>query len=161
MRFGIALQKEKRLMQRSLWFRAVLFAALAPLGCLGQKVFEPACAAPAFPSPPPSQAPAIDTLCGPAGGGGVEATQNVVKNNFCATGVPQPITIADLEKLQTQVASDPIIDFGDENSGSRKKGPQFDRTPLQALGEGKMVVLTAYVLLARQEGAESVNCENN
>lgn len=148
-------------MQRSLWYRAVLFAALAPVACLAQKVFQPACTAPAYPSPPPAQEPAIDALCGPAGGGGIEAAQNTVKNNFCATGVPQPITIPDLEKLQTAAASNPAIDFGDENSGSRKKGPQVDRTPLQALGEGKMVVLTAYVLFARQEGAESVNCESN
>jgi hypothetical protein len=34
----------------------------------------------------------------------------------------------------------------------------MNRSPLQRIGEGELVVLNAFVLKARQEGAESVNC---
>jgi hypothetical protein len=60
--------------------------------------------------------------------------------------------------LQSQVSSDPSIPFGDTSQGGRPKGPAVDRSALQALGEGKLVRMQAYVLLARQEGSESVNC---
>ncbi len=156
-------------MQRLFMWWAVV-VALGPMGCVAQQEaqdnvqpqnFTPACSTPAYPSPPPAKPPGIDSSCGLTGTGGSEANQNAAKNNFCATGTPQPITLADLQQLQTQAANDPSIDFGDENSGSRQKGPQVDRAPLQAMGEGKLVTMTGYVLLARQEGAESVNCEKN
>lgn len=146
-------------------FRPILLAVfgqilvLAP--CSARQKFTPVCSAPAFPSPAPAKALAIDSSCGITGSGGDESNQNAAKNNFCATGTPQPMTIAEMAQLQTQVANDPNIDFGDEDDPPRKKGPQVDRAPLQALGEGKLVSVLAYVLFARQEGAESVNCENN
>lgn len=55
----------------------------------------------------------------------------------------------------------PAINFGNENKGTRKKGPTTNRAPLRRLGEGKLVTLKAYVLIARQEGGESVNCGKN
>lgn len=141
------------------YFALALAVVLLP--CSAKQKFSPACSSPAYPSPVPPKPLPIDSACGLTGSAGDEANQNATKNNFCATGTPQPMTIADLQQLQTQVANDPSINFGDEDSGSRMKGPQVNRAPLQVLGEGKVVTLSAYVLFARQEGAESVNCEKN
>lgn len=124
--------------------------------------FKPACSQPSYPTPAPAQGPQIDALCGlPGAGSGPEGQQNMAKNNFCATGTPQVITIADLTNLQAQVEKNPAINFGNENQGNRKKGPTTNRAPLKKLGEGKLVTLQAFVLVARQEGPESVNCEKN
>jgi len=124
--------------------------------------FKPACARPNYPSPPPSSKPAIDSQCGLSGAGtGAEGVQDSVKNNFCATGTPKAVTIANLTKLQAQVEKNPAINFGNQNKGTRKRGPTTNRAPLRALGEGRLVTLRAYVLIARQEGGESVNCGKN
>ena len=124
--------------------------------------FKPTCAKPNYPTPAPALSPGIDAQCGLAGSGaGPEGQQNMAKNNFCATGTPQTITIADLTNLQAQVEKNPAINFGNENKGTRKRGPTTNRAPLKQLGEGKLVTLKAFVLIARQEGGESVNCEKN
>ena len=124
--------------------------------------FKPACANPSYPTPAPSSSLGIDGQCGLAGSGtGPEGQQNMAKNNFCAKGTPQVITIADLTSLQAQVEKNTAINFGSEDKGTRKKGPTTNRAPLRRLGEGKLVTLKAFVLIARQEGAESVNCEKN
>jgi hypothetical protein len=81
-----------------------------------------------------------------------------MKNNFCAAGPASKISFTDLRNLQQQVEANADINFGNHNSSDRKRGPTDDRTPLAGLGEGKQVVLTAYVLIARQEGGEGVNC---
>ncbi len=121
--------------------------------------FAPSCQTPSYPQPPPSQALGIDAQCGISGSGtGAEATQDAQKNNFCASGTAQEITLQDLTALQQQVEQNPAINFGDESTPDRAKGPTTDRAPLAALGEGKLVVLQGYVLIARQEGGESVNC---
>lgn len=116
------------------------------------------CDNPSFPSPdttPP------DSVCDVTGSGGAEAAQNSAKNDFCSTGDPQPISFEDFKNLQAQVADSPNINWGDKNTSTRAKGPTSDRTPLQQLGEGNLVVLRGFVLIARQEGAESVNCGKN
>lgn len=124
--------------------------------------FKPACTAPSYPSPAPVKSLGIDSKCGlPGSGTGAEGQQNMAKNNFCAKGTPQSITIADLTNLQEQVEKNPAINFGSEDKGTRKKGPTTNRAPLRKLGEGKLVTMNAFVLIARQEGAESVNCEKN
>ena len=124
--------------------------------------FKPACANPSYPMPAPAKLPAIDSQCGLSGAGvGPEGVQDSAKNNFCATGTPEEITIADLIKLQQQVESDPTINFGSQARGGRKKGPTTNRAPLKKLGEGKLVTLNAFVLIAHQEGPESVNCGKN
>ena len=124
--------------------------------------FKPACSQPNYPTPAPAQSPEIDSTCGLAGAGsGPEGQQNMAKNNFCATGTAQTMTISDLTSLQAQVEKNPAINFGNENKGARKKGPTTNRAPLRNLGEGKLVTLKAFVLIARQEGPESVNCEKN
>jgi hypothetical protein len=124
--------------------------------------FSPTCQTPNFPQPAPQKRPEIDSQCGLTGSGtGAEGVQDSVKNNFCATGTPREVTIAELKQLQAQVEKNPAINFGDRDSPGRKKGPTTDRKLLQALGEGTPVVLKAYVLIARQEGPESVNCGKN
>lgn len=124
--------------------------------------FKPVCAKPNYPTPAPTAKLGIDAQC-PLGGSGAgpEAQQNMSKNDFCAAGKPQLVTIADLTKLQAQVEKNPAINFGNENKGTRKKGPTTNRAPLQKLGEGKLVTFKGFVLIARQEGPESVNCGAN
>jgi hypothetical protein len=112
------------------------------------KGFQPSCSAPSFPDP---TALGIDAQCGTEGAGGKEATQNSVKNNFCASGTGAEIGIADLATLQKEVEKNPSINFG-------SKGPTTDRSPLQQLGEGQLVSVKAFVFFAKQEGKESVNC---
>lgn len=124
--------------------------------------FKPVCVTPSFPTPPPKKRLGIDSQCGLTGAGtGPEGVQDSVKNNFCARGTPQKITIDYLKGLQAKVEQNPSINFGNENKGDRKKGPTTNRAPLRRLGEGKLVTIQAYVLIARQEGAESVNCGKN
>lgn len=124
--------------------------------------FQPACAKPNYPMPAPAKNPAIDSQCGLSGAGaGPEGVQDSVKNNFCATGTPEEITVDGLIKLQQQVESNPTINFGSRAMGSRQKGPTTNRAPLKKLGEGKLVTLNAFVLIAHQEGPESVNCGTN
>ena len=120
--------------------------------------FTNSCAAPQFPSATPTN---IDNLCGVAGTpGSSEAGQNQVKNSFCATGPANPIAIADLVALQDKVQQNKSINFGNKSDHplTKKAGPPKDRTPLTVLGEGNLVALQGYVLIARQEGEESVNC---
>lgn len=125
--------------------------------------FKPACVNPSYPMPAPAAAPAIDSQCGLAGAGvGPEGQQDMVKNNFCAKGIPKEITVADLTALQAKVEANPAINFGSAGKGTRKKGPTTNRAPLKKLGEGKLVTLSkVFVLIARQEGGESVNCGKN
>jgi len=126
--------------------------------------FKPACANPTFPLPAPAKAKPIDSLCGLAGSGvGPEGAQDMVKNNFCAKGTPKAITVADLVDLQTAVEANPAINFGNTGKAG-KKGPTTNRALLKRLGKGKLgegqlVTLSkVFVLIARQEGGESVNC---
>jgi hypothetical protein len=132
-----------------------------------QVAFQEPCTNPYFPSESPT---AMDTAsCGLAGNGGAETNQNTAKNNFCASGPggdlanPTPVTIPELIDLQAKVQQIPDINFGNPRGHplTSKPGPVTDRRPLTALGEGSLVELTGYVKIARQEGAESVNCGSN
>ncbi|HKD15945.1 MAG TPA: hypothetical protein VKE71_15525 [Candidatus Angelobacter sp.] len=123
--------------------------------------FTQSCSAPHFPIDTPE---AMDTgACGIAGKGGAETTQNEAKNNFCAPDPAKPVTLADMLALQQKVQQDSSIHFGNTRSHplSSGAGPQQDRAPLVKLGEGDEVVIQGFVLIARQEGAESVNCGKN
>ncbi|HEY6348183.1 MAG TPA: hypothetical protein VI636_02115 [Candidatus Angelobacter sp.] len=120
--------------------------------------FTQSCDNPSFPTAdkePP------DSVCGPIGSGKAETAQNTAKNNFCASGDPEAIDFSKMKDLQTQVENASGIDWGNKNTADHKKGPTTDRAPLQQMGEDKLVVLKAFVLIARQEGAESVNCGAN
>lgn len=120
--------------------------------------FEPACSNATLPGPTTE----IDQQCGLDGSGaGAEAMQNDAKNNFCATGTPELITMAQLVRLQSEVANKPGINFGDRNTAMREAGPTINRAPLRQMGEGNLVAFRGYVLNARQEGPESVNCGRN
>jgi len=124
--------------------------------------FSQVCANPHY---PPNSAPTtIDaTPCTVAGNDGAETSQNEAKNNFCAHDPARPITVSAMANLQAQVQQNSSIPFGNPNEHplTSKPGPAQDRKPLQALGEGTAVILQGFVLVARQEGAESVNCGDN
>jgi hypothetical protein len=112
----------------------------------------PTCTTPRFPEP---TALGIDTQCVNAGNGGNEAAQNTVKNNFCpTTNTGTVVTILEFQQLQNAVGSNHSINFG-------PTGPTTNRAPLTTLGEGRLVTLKAFVLTARQEGGESVNCKGH
>lgn len=124
----------------------------------GNQNFSPTCNSPSFPS---SDATPPDSACGLQGKGGQEAAQNTAKNDFCASGDAKSMTFDDFKKLQTQVANKKNINWGDKNTATRRKGPTTNRAPLEQMGEGNLVVINGFVLIARQEGAESVNCGAN
>ena len=115
------------------------------------------CSAPLFPQPAQTK---IDSVCGAVGSGGKEANQNQAKNNFCATTPARPITISDMVSLQQKAQAIKGINFGnpDKHPLTSNPGPMVNRNAVAALGEGTEVALQGYVLIARQEGAESVNC---
>jgi hypothetical protein len=122
--------------------------------------FEQPCSNPHYPSP--IKTAIDDAPCGIAGKGGEETWQNEAKNNFCAPDPAFPTTIADLTALQ-QKAQQQNIDFGNPRSHpmTPEPGPVKDRASLVALGEGQQIELQGFVKIARQEGAESVNCGKN
>jgi hypothetical protein len=124
---------------------------------LHRDMLPPSCLAPQFPQPAPTK---IDSVCGAVGSGGEDANQNQAKNNFCATGPTKPITIPDMMALQKRAQATKGVTFGnsDRHPLTSGPGPVIDRRPLVALGEGNLVTLQGYVLIARQEGSESVNC---
>jgi hypothetical protein len=148
------------------------FAKLAPmlLGAslfsfqLGaQTNFKPTCSKPSYPTPPPQSAPVIDSDCavsGQPGQANPEIAQNSAKNNFCATGTAQPITIAQMRDFQTQAEANKAINFGGRvHPLTSQQGPATNRAQLVKIGEGTLRSLEGYVLIARQEGKEMVNCE--
>ena len=135
------------------------FAGAVPINAQDQ--FKQPCPTPQYPAPLTNGLP-IDAQCVVQGAGQevnsnpAEGEQNKAKNNFCAQDTGGPVKTADMKNLQDKVMQDPSINFGEG------VGPTKDRTKLHNLGqlsEGKLVVFTGYVLKARQEGAESVNCE--
>lgn len=139
---------------RQLWSALILVLSAVLCGAAqGQS-----CPNPQYPSPSP--APIDSTSCGPAGSGGAETSQNEAKNNFCASGPAQPTTISQMVALQQQVQTDKSIPFGnpDTHPLTTRPGPATDRSALVKLGEGNEVVVSGFVKIARQEGAESVNC---
>jgi len=126
--------------------------------------FAQNCSTPLYPTDTPT---VMDqTSCGVAGKGGAETWQNEAKNNFCPSGDPNNPTLTSIPQLvalQTQAEQIPNINFGNPRSHplTSSAGPVQNRAPLQALGEGAVVQLIGYVKIARQEGAESVNCGTN
>jgi len=98
----------------------------------------------------------IDQSCGVQGTSTAPANshlQNQVKNNFCATvpgGQPETITPQNLVDLQARTTVP---------SGQGKE--PTDRTPLQNLGEGKLVRMAAFLFEAHYAdlgSGETVNC---
>jgi hypothetical protein len=133
---------------------STIITVVAISAAAATQTFTQTCADPSF----PSKATAIDSACDVVGQGGKEADQNKAKNNFCAQGAPASYTFDKLKRLQVQVDNDRSIPFGRTGTATRQPGPATNRSPLQRIGEGQLIVLNAFVLKARQEGAESVNC---
>jgi hypothetical protein len=109
----------------------------------------------------------IDTSCGVEGQPENDAgrLQNHVKTNYCGTGTPQKIQVADFVALQKAVDS-AGIEYGSSHRGGH--GPPDDREPLKTLPgtlkEGGVVSMVAFMVdphyspkQASQAG-ESVNC---
>ena len=142
--------------------REILAALLVSFGAAAQ-TFTPPCHDPSYPAPPPGTALPIDTVCpvsGQPNQSAAETAQNSAKNNFCAPAPAQPITVAQMGALQAQVQTNPKINFGGRvHPLSKRAGPTTNRAPLIKMGEGSLRVLEGYVLIARQEGKEMVNCE--
>src|SRR5215470_11523072 len=130
---------------------AMLIQICATVSICAQNEFTQKCQGPKFPSPLQTVA---DNSCPIVGNGGNEASQNQAKNNFCAPLPIVPISFQTLLTLQNRVAQDTTINFG-------PSGPTTDRSKLRQIGEGRLVSLIGYVLIARQEGKESVNCGPN
>ena len=118
--------------------------------------FTQSCSVPQYPMAAPA---AMDATSCPVGGSPSknpqksETPQNESKNNFCATGPVQAVTVADMVALQAQVPAS--VPFG------QTAGPAVDRSALVALGEGQEVTVMGYLSYTDQEGAESVNCGTN
>lgn len=121
------------------------------------------CSNPMFPSK--EQSVFDQTTCQLAGNGGPATSQNELKNNFCPVGNGGStslikLSISEFADLQTKVQAVPDISFGNplQHPLTKQPGPIQDRSQLTVLGEGRLVQLQGYVKVARQEGAESVNC---
>jgi hypothetical protein len=95
----------------------------------------------------------IDSSCTVAGKSTSPAPtklQNTAKNNFCATGSPQTFTPQQLVDLQTKTK----IPTGQEKEPTT-------RSAAEALGEGKLVRIVAFIIEAHYADlgtGESVNC---
>ena len=139
------------------FLRDLLIIAASSGMTLHAQSLTQSCSVPQFPQ---ADATKIDAVCEAAGNGGKEANQNQAKNNFCAAGPARAITIADMVALQKKVQAIKGINFGNPSSHplASKPGPVVNRKGLVAIGEGNEVALQGYILIARQEGAESVNC---
>jgi hypothetical protein len=125
----------------------------------------------------------VDTSCGPTGTAPTtkpaSQEQNRLKNALCAdASAAVAISITTLQKLQTAVEADGTFKFGSDgllNSNQSRaalaKLQTVDANNNQVeLGEGKVVVLEAFVLHAKHDDVpllnpqfhgESVNCNND
>lgn len=122
----------------------------------------------------------IETTCGlngDSGAGSGEFVQNPHKNQLCASGASQEVTIADLLDLQHEV-DDSGMPFGSSFGGG--SGPPKDRGPLtnlpalangSKLEEGDLVSFVGFLSEAhympksesvpkKGKGGESVNCHS-
>ena len=102
----------------------------------------------------------IDTKCGMNGDAtGALAQQDLVKNNFCATGKPFALTFADYAPLQSAA----VAKLGEHYTPPADRSVLHDIVTLRGakIGEGDVVRLVAYVDRARYSDVndgESVNC---
>jgi Bacterial SH3 domain len=138
----------------------ILAAHSSPLARTNSDLFEPGCDSPAFPS---ADSTPIDSEC-PVEGTGTkdDEAQNSEKNNFCAAGQPNIITIEQMTALQQKVRDEGTVNFGSSFNAhpySEQPGPATDRSTLTTLGEGSPVTMVGYILDAASEGPETVNCK--
>jgi len=98
----------------------------------------------------------IDATCGIRGTGTdpAKVLQNAAKNNFCASGALTPVTFPQLLALQRRVEKPDVL-------GTPYVEP-VSRAKLRALGEGKPVVIVAFLKeahFADTDTGEGVNCK--
>src|SRR5713101_2643802 len=92
----------------------ILAALLVSFGAASQP-FIPTCRDPSYPAPPPGMPLPIDAVCpisGQPNQSAAETAQNSAKNNFCAPGPAQAITVDQMHALQAQVQTNSQINFG-------------------------------------------------
>jgi len=76
-----------------------------------------------------------------------DRAQNKAKNNFCPRAESLTVNATFMQSLQNSAA--PLVPVG---------APPTSRAGLQKLGEGKLATFEGFVMIARQECKESVNC---
>jgi hypothetical protein len=144
---------------------AFAFLLTFPLLAASEDAFVPAC-----PLPPPldeiKKHHTIDKSCGPEGKGENEPkkTQNVAKNNLCATGAPVTVTRDVFKTLQQKTKALKTagqIDYGENPPADRSKLHDLLNVDGAMIGEGTVVTYVALVSEARHSNVsdgESVNC---
>src|SRR5271170_4101202 len=86
---------------------ATLFVILLISSSAAAQDLSQTCSHPSFPAVVPT---GIDSQCGASGSGtGAEAAQNQTKNNFCAAGPAEQITIDRMTSLQVEVQNNAAI----------------------------------------------------
>jgi hypothetical protein len=130
-----------------------LVALAVPLSLFAQTTFPDKCGSAPLPFSSIEVKHPIDTSCGLEGKSTSSAnskTQNKVKNNLCASGTPETVTPDSLTALQKSTTV----------PAGQGKEPA-DRSPLEKLGEGKIVRMKAFLIeahVADLPSGESVNC---
>ncbi len=108
---------------------------------------------------------AIDKTCGMTGDAtsAGDKAQDKEKNNLCATGTAQPVTVDDLKNLQ-QAVDKSGVDYGSAHSKPPHPGPPADRSslftklPSGSAKEGDLVSFVGYIVEAKPGSSETVNC---
>ena len=158
---GEGTMKSKRNQQRyEIIFRKTLLLSALMVPCAGlhaQSKFPDHCGSASLPFAGIEVKHPIDGKCGLTGAAQAPANsqlQNKAKNNFCAGAgnkQPETVTVQSLTDLQGKTTVP---------SGYQKE--PASRAPLQALGEGKLVRIKAFVYEAHHAdlgSGESVNCK--
>lgn len=125
--------------------------------------FTPPCA---LPFATIAQKHDIDRTCGPGGDteSGPHAAQNRAKNNFCATGLPVPVTYEIFKALQRAVDK-AGIPYGSSNKLPPDRDALTEILKLSSgktVGEGTIVRYVAFISHPRNSNlrkGESVNCK--
>lgn len=150
-------------MQSSCASRAVLLALLAFASMAHAAPFGTGCGP--IPFKAIAKAHAIDQICGRDGVADTpeHRAQNRAKNNFCAAGEPQSISLTQFVDLQGATEAAGVV-FGARNRLPPDRSVLVDLVDdgLGArLGEGRKVRVAAYVVDAKNSNkskGESVNC---
>ena len=134
---------------------------------LADDAFVPACTLPS-PLDQIKKHHPIDTTCAPEGTGENPAkrAQNIVKNNFCATGTPIVLSRTVFKNLQDKTkalkTSGEIVYGGEDPPADRSKLHDLVTVNGATIGDGSLVRYVALVSEARHSNVsdgESVNCD--
>src|SRR6266567_1727160 len=108
---------------------------------------------------------AIDKTCGLTGDAtsAGDQAQDKQKNDLCAKGTAQPVTVDDLKTLQ-QAVDKSGVDYGSTHSKPPHAGPPADRSslftklPSGSAKEGDLVSFVGLIVEAKPGSSETVNC---